>query len=96
MDQSVLDAGLSVLSLTTGPVLGAFLLGVLTRRVGGGAVLIGMAAGAVVLTILWWTNAVGWTWYTLAGAAITTLVALLATAIVPGTRAAVAPAPAEQ
>src|SRR4029079_19275571 len=34
LDQSVLDAGLSVLSLTTGPVLGAFLVGVTTRRVG--------------------------------------------------------------
>ncbi len=34
MQQSVLDAGLSVLSLTTGPVLGAFMVGVLTRHVG--------------------------------------------------------------
>src|SRR5918993_195330 len=43
LDQSVLDAGLSVLSLTTGPVLGAFLVGVLTRRVGAAAMLSGMA-----------------------------------------------------
>ena len=45
MRQSVLDAGLSVLSLTTGPVLGAFMVGVLTRHVGSRAMLGGMAAG---------------------------------------------------
>ena len=33
MDRSVLSAGLGVLSLTAGPVLAAFLLGVLTTRV---------------------------------------------------------------
>jgi Na+/proline symporter len=33
MDRSVLDAGLAVLSLAAGPVLGAFLVGVLSRRV---------------------------------------------------------------
>ena len=46
LDQSVLDAGLSVLSLTTGPVLGAFLVGVSTRRVGAAAMMAGMAVGA--------------------------------------------------
>ena len=63
LDQSVLDAGLSVLSLTTGPVLGAFLVGVLTRRVGAAAMIGGMAVGALVLVSVWWTAAVGWTWY---------------------------------
>ena len=48
-ERSVLDAGLAVLSLTTGPVLGAFLVGVLTRHVGSRAMLGGMAAGAVVM-----------------------------------------------
>src|SRR5215204_5233657 len=68
LDQSVLDAGLSVLSLTTGPVLGAFLVGVFTRRVGAGAMIAGMALGGVVLGMLWSTAAVGWTWYALIGA----------------------------
>ena len=52
MRQSVLDAGLSVLSLTTGPVLGAFLVGVLTRHVGSRAMLGGMAAGAVMMAAI--------------------------------------------
>jgi Na+/proline symporter len=47
--RSVLDSGLSVLSLAAGPVLGAFLTGVLTTRVRSGAMLRGMAAGAAVL-----------------------------------------------
>jgi Na+/proline symporter len=49
MDRSVLDAGLAVLSLASGPVLGAFLVGVFTRRVGSAAMLAGMATGAAVL-----------------------------------------------
>ncbi len=76
LDQSVLDAGLSVLSLTTGPVLGAFLVGVLTRRVGAMAMIGGMAIGAAVLIDLWFTNAVGWTWYALIGASVTAAAAL--------------------
>jgi Na+/proline symporter len=83
LDQSVLDAGLSVLSLTTGPVLGAFLVGVSTRRVGAAAMIAGMAAGAVVLVALWWTAAVGWTWYALIGSGVTAVAALLASSIFP-------------
>jgi SSS family transporter len=78
LDQGVLDAGLSVLSLTTGPVLGAFLVGVLTRRVGAAAMIAGMALGAIVLAVVWWTGAVAWTWFALVGAAVTGAGALAA------------------
>jgi SSS family solute:Na+ symporter len=71
MARSVLDAGLSVLSLAAGPVLGAFLVGVLSRRVSGSAMLTGMFAGVAVLGVIWWSGAVAWTWYALIGAAIT-------------------------
>jgi Na+/proline symporter len=77
MRQSVLDAGLSVLSLTTGPVLGAFMVGVLTRHVGSRAMLGGMAAGAIMMAAIWSTGALAWTWWALAGAATTSGVALL-------------------
>jgi SSS family solute:Na+ symporter len=76
MRQSVLDAGLSVLSLTTGPVLGAFMVGVLTRHVGSRAMLTGMVAGAIVMFGVWWTGALAWTWYAFVGAATTSLVSL--------------------
>ena len=84
LDQSVLDAGLSVLSLTTGPVLGAFLVGVLTRRVGAAAMIGGMTIGAAVLITLWWTQAVGWTWYALIGATVSGLSALAMSVVLPG------------
>jgi SSS family transporter len=77
MDRSVLDAGLSVLSLASGPVLGAFLVGVFTSRVGARAMLAGMVSGAVVLVLLWKTGSVGWTWYAFIGAATTAVVAVV-------------------
>ena len=77
MTRSVLDSGLSVLSLAAGPVLGAFLTGVLTTRVGTGAMLGGMAAGAAVLAWVWTTDAYAFTWYALTGALVTGGVALL-------------------
>jgi len=83
MDRSVLDAGLSVLSLSSGPVLGAFLVGVLSRRVNSAAILAGMTTGVVSLAVIWWYGATAWTWYTCIGAAITSLVALAWSAIRP-------------
>ena len=76
MSRSVLDSGLAVLSLSSGPVLGAFLVGVLTRRVRTREMLAGMCAGMVVLFWLWWTGGVAWTWYALVGAATTAGVAV--------------------
>jgi SSS family transporter len=76
MDQSVLSAGLAVLSVTAGPVLGAFLLGVLTARVDAWSVVAGMIAGSTVVGWIWWTGAAAWTWYAVAGAGTTIGVAL--------------------
>jgi Na+/proline symporter len=90
MRQSVLDAGLSVLSLTTGPVLGAFVVGVLTHRVGSGAVLAGMFVGASAVCAAWWTGALAWTWYTLLGATVTGVVAVLFDLVIRRLRGATA------
>jgi solute:Na+ symporter, SSS family len=84
--RSVLDSGLSVLSLAAGPVLGAFLSGVLTTRVRSGAMLAGMAAGAMVLAWVWITDAYAFTWYALTGAAVTGGVALLLSVLPSRTR----------
>jgi SSS family solute:Na+ symporter len=83
IDRSVLDAGLLVLSFSAGPVLGAFLTGVLIRRVGSAAMLWGMIGGTLVVTYVWWTNAAAWTWYALIGAASTCAVAVLFSLIMP-------------
>ena len=81
LDRSLLDSGLSVLSLTSGPVLGAFLIGVLTTRVQSGAMLVGMFVGTVTVGWIWWTSAAGFTWFALVGAAVTAAVALLVSTI---------------
>ena len=78
VDRSVLDAGLLVLSFAAGPVLGAFLVGVLTSRVDSRAMVSGMLAGIAAVTWMWWTGAAAWTWYSAAGVAVTTAVALVA------------------
>jgi Na+/proline symporter len=88
--RSVLDSGLSVLSLAAGPVLGAFLTGVLTTRVRTHAMLGGMVAGAAVLAWAWGTQAYAWTWYALTGATVTGVVALLLSLLQPRTRDAAA------
>src|SRR6185369_8703432 len=51
MQRSVLDAGLAVLSYTSGSVLGAFLLGTLVPSVEEGPAFIGMVAGLMVMTV---------------------------------------------
>ena len=76
MERSVLDAGLAVLSWASGPVLGAFLLGTLTRQITEGQALLGMTAGLLVMTLVWgWSLPIAFTWYVFVGAAVTVAVA---------------------
>ena len=79
---SILAAGLAVLSLAAGPVLGAFLVGVLTTRVGTHAMLAGMIVGVCVLAWVWGTGAAAWTWYALIGSSVTVAVALVSSVII--------------
>jgi solute:Na+ symporter, SSS family len=81
--RSVLDSGLAVLSLAAGPVLGAFLVGVLTKRVGMEAMMAGMLAGVAVLVAVWWTAATAWTWYAFVGSSVTFVAALAASFAFP-------------
>ncbi len=78
MDRSVLDAGLSVLSFASGAVLGAFLLGTLSRTVTGDDVFFGMLAGLLAMTAVWLWTSVAFTWYVLIGALTTCAVAWMA------------------
>jgi Na+/proline symporter len=76
MERSVLDAGLSVLSWASGPVLGAFLLGTLAPRISERQAFAGMMAGLVAMTIVWgWALPVAFTWYVFIGAVSTVVVA---------------------
>jgi SSS family transporter len=73
--KSVLDSGLAVLSLAAGPVLGAFLVGVLGTRVGSRAMLCGMVVGTAAVAWAWATGACAWTWYAFLGSTVTSLTA---------------------
>jgi SSS family transporter len=75
MDQSVLDAGLAVLSFASGAVLGAFLLGTLLPRATSRAALAGMIAGLIAMTTVWAGTQVAFTWYVFIGATATVAVA---------------------
>jgi SSS family transporter len=86
--RSVLDTGLAVLSLSAGPVLGAFLAGVLTRRIDSRAMIAGMLAGIAVMLVVWWTAATAWTWYAFVGSSVTFFVALAVSYMIPGSRSA--------
>ncbi len=67
---SVFTAGLTVASIVYGPMLGAFLLGVLTRRATAAGAIAGMAVATIAMLVIWWRTSLAWTWYVLVGTAI--------------------------
>jgi len=66
---SVLEAGLSIASVLYGSLLGVFLLGLLTRRVGEKAAMFGMCAGFALIVYVKFETSIAWTWYVLIGTA---------------------------
>ena len=71
MDRSVLDAGLSVLSLASGAVLGAFILATSLPDVGEAEAWAGMIVGLSTMLAVWGLTPVAFTWYVLIGASTT-------------------------
>ncbi len=68
---SVLEAGLSIASVIYGSLLGVFLLGVLTRRVGENAAMSAMLAGLAAMAWVKLSTSIAWTWYVMIGTAVT-------------------------
>jgi SSS family solute:Na+ symporter len=64
---SVFTTGLTIASLVYGPMLGAFLLGVLTRRTNQAGVMTGMAVSLASMLAVEFFTPLAWTWYVLAG-----------------------------
>jgi solute:Na+ symporter, SSS family len=75
---SVLQAGLSIASVIYGALLGVFLLGLLTRRVGETAAMWGMAAGLVLMFYVSRYTPIAFTWYVLIGTSATFLTGWIA------------------
>src|SRR6478672_4498626 len=69
---SVFTTGLTIASLVYGPMLGAFLLGVLTKRANQNGVMAGMALSLASMLVIriQFAAAVAWTWYVLFGTII--------------------------
>src|SRR5262244_1708043 len=67
---SVFTTGLTIASLVYGPLLGAFLLGVLTKRANQRGVMAGMAISLALMLLINFTTSIAWTWYVLTGTAI--------------------------
>ncbi len=67
---SVFTVGLTIASIVYGPMLGAFLLGLLTTRVRQRDVMIAIAVSLVVMIGVRLQTPLAWTWYVLVGAAI--------------------------
>lgn len=68
---SVLQAGLSIASILYGSLLGVFLLGLLTKKTGETAAMIGMSAGLVLMLYIKFFTAIAFTWYVLIGTSVT-------------------------
>jgi SSS family transporter len=91
----VVEIGLSIASVTWGEMLGAFLLGTLTRRATQAGTIIGMIVGLIVNLSLWmlggtfpamhvpWMPKVAFIWYVLIGALITTTIGYFASLLLP-------------
>lgn len=77
----ILESGLSIASVLYGALLGVFLLGVLTRRPGEWAAIVGMSAG--FLTTLMMRSHVAYTWYVLIGSSVTFVVGYGFSLLVP-------------
>jgi len=67
----VLQAGLSIASIIYGSLLGVFLLGLLTRRVGEIAAMCGMLAGLALMLYVRFATPIAFTWYVLIGTSMT-------------------------
>ena len=85
----VLEAGLSIASIIYGALLGVFLLGLLTQRVGEIGAMAGMAAGLLIMFYVSSSTPIAWTWYVLIGTATTFVVGWVTSRLLP--RAAAKP-----
>ena len=67
----VIETGLQIASIAYGALLGAFLLGVLTRRANETGAMIGMLCGFGLELYLWLFSPVAWTWWVAIGTVAT-------------------------
>jgi Na+/proline symporter len=74
---NVLEAGLTVASISVGALLGVFLLGILTKTVGQNGTVAGVIVGLSAVVFLKFGTDVAWTWYVIVGSLSTFIVGSL-------------------
>jgi len=84
LSSRVVDEVLGIASFTNGIILGLFLLGTLTTRVGQTSAFAGILVGAAVMLWLKLFTGVSWQWYVLVGSLTTFLTGLAASLVAPG------------
>ncbi len=77
----VVEVGLQIASVAYGALLGAFLLGVLTRKANQSGAIVGMLCGFAVELYLWLYTHVPWTWWVMIGTGVTFFVGWVASAV---------------
>jgi SSS family transporter len=77
----VVEAGLQIASVSYGALLGAFLLGTLTRRANQLGTMAGMLCGFSIELYLWLGTHVPWTWWVMVGSTVTFVVGLSVSAL---------------
>jgi solute:Na+ symporter, SSS family len=75
---SVFTVGLTIASIVYGPMLGAFLLGVLTARATETGAMAGIGVSLASMVAVRLFTPLAWTWYVLAGTGICVAIGLLA------------------
>lgn len=83
---NVFEAGLSIASVLYGSLLGVFLLGTLTSRVGESAAILGMAVGLAVMLYVRFATSIAFTWYVPIGTTATFLTGLAASSFLKEAR----------
>ena len=70
---AAVEVALAIASFVYGGLLGAFFLGVLSARADTRSVIIGMASGITVVTLIWvfFRTQVAWPWFALIGTVVT-------------------------
>ena len=76
---SAVEVALGIASLVYGGLLGAFALGIFTRRPGQGAMVVGVVVG--IGLVIWLRNDMAWPWYVLVGSVVTFVVGVLASSV---------------
>lgn len=83
LKDSVVNNALAIASFVTGILLGLFLLGIFTRRVGQNNAFAGMAAGIAMISYVKHMEFVAWPWYALIGSSTVFGIGLLTSLIAP-------------